>query len=76
MTPLARAVAVDDDLALTRRIVGGERAAFEVLMRRYNRRLFRLARATLRHAARRCRGRGRAAGGLPGGLSLLRAVPG
>ncbi len=51
MTPLARAVAVDDDLALTRRIVGGERAAFEVLMRRYNRRLFRLARATLRDAA-------------------------
>jgi RNA polymerase sigma factor (sigma-70 family) len=51
MTPLARAVAADDDLALTRRIVGGERTAFEVLMRRYNRRLFRLARATLRDAA-------------------------
>ena len=41
----------DDDLALVRRIVAGERSAFELLMRRHNRRLFRLARATLRHEA-------------------------
>jgi RNA polymerase sigma-70 factor (ECF subfamily) len=33
------------------RVVGGERDAFEALMRRYNRRLFRLARATLRDEA-------------------------
>lgn len=41
----------DDDLALVRRIVAGDRSAFELLMRRHNRRLFRLARATLRHDA-------------------------
>jgi RNA polymerase sigma-70 factor (ECF subfamily) len=41
----------DDELALVRRIVAGDRAAFELLMRRHNRRLFRLARATLRHEA-------------------------
>lgn len=38
----------DDDSALVRRIVAGERAAFELLMRRHNRRLYRLARAALR----------------------------
>lgn len=36
-----------DDLALARRVASGDRAAFELLMRRYNRRLFRLARASL-----------------------------
>ncbi len=36
-----------DDLSLARRIAGGDRSAFEALMRRYNRRLYRLARATL-----------------------------
>ncbi len=41
----------DDELDLVRRIVAGDRAAFELLMRRHNRRLFRLARATLRHEA-------------------------
>ena len=41
----------DDGVALVRRIVTGDRAAFEALMRRYNRRLFRLARATLRNHA-------------------------
>jgi RNA polymerase sigma-70 factor (ECF subfamily) len=41
----------DDDAALVRRIAGGERQAFAVLMRRYNRRLYRLARAVLRDAA-------------------------
>jgi len=41
----------DDDPALARRIAGGDRAAFELLMRRHNRRLYRLARATLRDDA-------------------------
>jgi RNA polymerase sigma factor (sigma-70 family) len=36
-----------DDLTLVQRIARGDRAAFELMMRRYNRRLFRLARATL-----------------------------
>ena len=43
--------AAEDDLALVQRIVAGDRAAFEPLMRRYNRRLYRLARATLRDDA-------------------------
>jgi RNA polymerase sigma-70 factor (ECF subfamily) len=51
MTPLARFEAISDDLALTKRAVGGERDAFEQVMRRYNRRLYRLARATLRDDA-------------------------
>lgn len=37
-----------DDGALAKRVAAGDRAAFEHLMRRYNRRLYRLARATLR----------------------------
>jgi len=41
----------DDDLAIARRIAAGDRAAFIVLMRRHNRRLYRLARATLRDDA-------------------------
>ncbi|NML17585.1 RNA polymerase sigma factor [Azohydromonas caseinilytica] len=41
----------DDEPALVRRIVAGDVAAFELLMRRHNRRLYRLARATLRDAA-------------------------
>ena len=41
----------DDDASLVRRIVGGDLAAFEALMRRHNRRLYRLARATLRDDA-------------------------
>jgi RNA polymerase sigma-70 factor (ECF subfamily) len=51
MTPLARFDVVEDDRALTRRVVGGDQAAFEHVMRRYNRRLYRLARATLRDDA-------------------------
>ena len=51
MTPLARFQAVEDDLALTQRVVGGEHKAFELVMRRYNRQLYRLARATLRDDA-------------------------
>jgi RNA polymerase sigma-70 factor (ECF subfamily) len=41
---------LDDECTLVRRIVAGERSAFEVLMRRHNRRLYRLARAVLRSA--------------------------
>lgn len=36
-----------EDGSIVQRVVAGERAAFELLMRRYNRRLYRLARATL-----------------------------
>jgi RNA polymerase sigma factor (sigma-70 family) len=39
---------VSQDGSVARRIVAGDRAAFELLMRRYNRQLYRLARATLR----------------------------
>jgi RNA polymerase sigma-70 factor (ECF subfamily) len=35
------------DLSIARRVAAGDHAAFELLMRRHNRRLFRLARATL-----------------------------
>lgn len=41
----------DDDTGLARRIARGDRVAFESLMRRYNRRLYRLARATLHDQA-------------------------
>jgi RNA polymerase sigma-70 factor (ECF subfamily) len=50
MTNLA-AETTDDDLGIARRIVAGDRAAFELLMRRHNRRLYRMARATLRNDA-------------------------
>ncbi|MDN7674074.1 RNA polymerase sigma factor [Burkholderia oklahomensis] len=54
MTKSAMAFApndADDERSLARRIAAGERSAFELLMRRYNRRLFRVARATLRSNA-------------------------
>ena len=41
----------EDDQALVRRILGGDRSAFELVMRRHNRRLYRLARATLKNDA-------------------------
>src|SRR5262249_51030133 len=41
----------EDELTLARRVARGDRAAFELLMRRYNRRLYRLARASLRDDA-------------------------
>lgn len=47
----AAAQLADDDLALARRIAGGDRASFEVLMRRHNPRLFRVARAILKNDA-------------------------
>ena len=40
-----------DDAALIRRLLTGDDAAFELLMRRHNRRLYRLARSMLRSAA-------------------------
>ena len=40
-----------DDGALVARVVAGDGAAFELLMRRYNQRLFRLARSMLRNTA-------------------------
>jgi len=39
-----------DDASIVRRILGGDRAAFALLMRRHNQRLYRLARAVLRDA--------------------------
>ncbi|GFE80059.1 RNA polymerase sigma factor [Steroidobacter agaridevorans] len=41
----------EDDLSMARRIAGGDHVAFERLMRRYNRRLYRLARAVLKDPA-------------------------
>lgn len=41
----------EDDQALVRRVVSGDRSAFELVMRRHNRRLYRLARATLKDDA-------------------------
>ena len=46
--PSDSAGAEDADVALARRITGGDVAAFEGLMRAHNRRLYRLARAMLR----------------------------
>ena len=43
----ARLLTAQDDAALARLIASGDRAAFESLMRLYNRRLYRLARASL-----------------------------
>ena len=40
----------DDDASIVRRIAAGDRSVFELLMRRYNRRLYRLARAILCNA--------------------------
>jgi RNA polymerase sigma-70 factor (ECF subfamily) len=47
----AAAAPPEDETALVRRIVAGDLAAFERLMRANNRRLYRLARATLRDDA-------------------------
>jgi RNA polymerase sigma-70 factor (ECF subfamily) len=51
MSETAQTLVADDDLSIARRVVAGDRAAFELLMRRHNRRLYRLARATLRNDA-------------------------
>jgi RNA polymerase sigma factor (sigma-70 family) len=42
------ALLASDDMEIARRVTAGDRAAFNLLMRRNNRRLYRLARATLR----------------------------
>lgn len=42
--------AFDDDDSLIRRIVAGDQPAFELLMRRHNRRLYRIARTALRNS--------------------------
>ncbi len=49
--PAGGADASIDDAALARRVAGGDHAAFEMLMRRYNRRLYRTARGILRDDA-------------------------
>jgi RNA polymerase sigma-70 factor (ECF subfamily) len=49
--PPSPAPGPDDGIALARRIAAGDVAAFEGLMRRHNRRLYRLARALLRDDA-------------------------
>jgi RNA polymerase sigma factor (sigma-70 family) len=49
-TQLAALPVPDNDRGLVARIVAGDQSAFEVLMRRHNRRLYRLARAVLRNA--------------------------
>lgn len=41
----------EDEVSIARRIAGGDHVAFERLMRRYNRRLYRLARAVLKDPA-------------------------
>src|SRR5215472_3771833 len=46
-----RPLTAHDDTTLARLTAGGDRAAFEYLMRRYNRRLYRLARASLHDEA-------------------------
>ena len=50
-TQQAPGAARADDAALVRRVVEGDAAAFELVMRQHNRRLFRLARAMLRDDA-------------------------
>jgi RNA polymerase sigma-70 factor (ECF subfamily) len=49
--PDATAAPLEDDVALARAVAAGDPVAFERLMRRHNRRLFRLARAALRDDA-------------------------
>src|SRR5215831_489989 len=46
-----RTLPAEDELTLARRVAHGDRGAFELLMRRHNRRLYRLARAALRDDA-------------------------
>jgi RNA polymerase sigma factor (sigma-70 family) len=47
----AAAVQADDDGALVQRILGHDHAAFEILMRRHNARLYRVARSIVKHDA-------------------------
>ncbi len=50
-TALANSALAEDDSPLVRRVLAGDARAFEEVMRRFNQRLFRLARATLRDDA-------------------------
>lgn len=50
-TATAECSGADDDRSLACRVAAGDHQAFELLMRRHNRRLYRLARATLRDGA-------------------------
>src|SRR3982750_164234 len=49
--PASAVSATTEDTSLAQQVAAGDRGAFERLMRRHNRRLFRLARATLRDDA-------------------------
>src|SRR3982750_910376 len=49
--PASAVSATTEDTSLAQQVAAGDRGAFERLMRRYNRRLFRLARASLRDDA-------------------------
>lgn len=49
MNMQAEIQSTQDEHEWVRRVVAGDRSAFELLMRRHNRRLYRLARATLRN---------------------------
>jgi RNA polymerase sigma-70 factor (ECF subfamily) len=51
MKPRERALEAVDDRSLAQRVARGDRPAFDLVMRRYNRRLYRLARAVLRSEA-------------------------
>jgi RNA polymerase sigma factor (sigma-70 family) len=51
IAPSAAPAGNDEDATLVRRIAAGDRTAFEQMMRRHNRRLYRLARAALRDDA-------------------------
>ena len=54
MTDIAPSLAPppeEDDVSIAHRVAGGDQVAFERLMRRYNRRLYRLARAILKDSA-------------------------
>jgi RNA polymerase sigma-70 factor (ECF subfamily) len=50
-TRTTHGTAGEDDSSMVRRVLAGDRVEFERLMRRYNRRLYRLARAALRDDA-------------------------
>ncbi len=47
-SPLGRPLDAEDEATVVRRAAAGDRLAFEWIMRRHNRRLYRLARASLR----------------------------
>jgi RNA polymerase sigma-70 factor, ECF subfamily len=50
-SPIGRPLDAEDEAIVVRRAVAGDPSAFEWIMRRYNRRLYRLARAALRDDA-------------------------